>query len=447
MFIQAKSSEIKQQIDTILDSPPALLKGTLAHQIVRIMPKRETLLRLATKHGAACYVIDQQALNQSLTTFKTTFEHSQKNLAIYYAMKANPHPIIVSAAIRHGYGIDVSSGMELESALKCGARKILFTGPGKTEKELLLAIQHADKVTINVDSFSELEKLARLTKNISHPLKIGIRVYSKVHGSWSKFGIPLQQLKKLWQKAALIPTVQLQGIQFHMSFNETTKAFKTMFQELGTYLSTHFTTRERNSIKYIDYGGGFISYESRGFYPQASIRGKLITAANAYFDKKTKFVEKYYIDKAVTLPMYASEIASYIQRYLKPLIQCDYYCEPGRIIADTVMHLIIRIVDIKEKKYAITDAGTSMMGWKVHSLSYLPVVNLNNPSLQEIPFTLYGSLCTPADVWSRYCYASKIEEGDYLLIPYQGSYSYSFAQNFIKPIPPVILLGQHDNHY
>ena len=58
---------------------------------------------------------------------------------------------------------------------------------------------------------------------------------------------------------------------------------------------------------------------------------------------------------------------------------------------------------------------------------------------REIPFMLYGSLCTPEDIWSYYLYtASDPKEGDIVLVPFQGAYTYTLAQEFIKEIPPVL---------
>lgn len=442
MFIKNDLNQIKKRITEILDSEPTLEVGDLDHKIAAVFPKRERLLQIAEEHQAACYVIDKQELDTSMSTFKETFQKHIPNLHIYYAMKANSHPYVVAGAVRHGLGVDVSSGRELLIALKSGAKSLLFTGPGKTVEELRLATKHQSKIIVNIDSFSELERLRQVTKDLKKPLRCGIRVYSKVLGKWSKFGIPLQDLKMFWHEAQTIPGISLEGIQFHMSFNETTEAFETMFKEVGEYIASEFTEDERKQIQYIDFGGGYISYKSRAFYPNASLRGMIIDAANDFFFDKTKYVEKYYVDHALPLEKYAERIGTFIQLYISPHVDCQFFCEPGRILVDNVMHLIVKVVDIKDKDHLITDAGTNMMGWRVHDKEHLPVLNLTHPSMNEVPFTLFGSLCMPNDIWSKYCYASEMHEGDYLLIPFHGSYTYSFAQDFIKPVPEVVLMNE-----
>jgi diaminopimelate decarboxylase len=86
----------------------------------------------------------------------------------------------------------------------------------------------------------------------------------------------------------------------------------------------------------------------------------------------------------------------------------------------------------------IVDGGIHMVGWERYLQIYHPVVNLTHPAETELAVRLGGSLCDCEDVLGRYCYAERMEEGDLLLIPYQGAYSYTTAQNFIRDIPPVI---------
>ena len=80
-----------------------------------------------------------------------------------------------------------------------------------------------------------------------------------------------------------------------------------------------------------------------------------------------------------------------------------------------------------------------MIGWeKYQFFNYVPIFNLTNFSItKEIPFILYGSLCTPDDIWGYYFYGDKIEKNDIFLLPFQGAYTYTLAQNFIKEIPQV----------
>jgi diaminopimelate decarboxylase len=88
----------------------------------------------------------------------------------------------------------------------------------------------------------------------------------------------------------------------------------------------------------------------------------------------------------------------------------------------------------------ITDAGTNAVGWERFETDYFPVLNLSRPALSEKPCNVLGSLCTPHDVWGYSYWGEGIEIGDILLIPTQGAYTYSLMQNFIKPLPEVVVV-------
>ena len=86
----------------------------------------------------------------------------------------------------------------------------------------------------------------------------------------------------------------------------------------------------------------------------------------------------------------------------------------------------------------ITDAGTSAVGWERFETDYFPVLNLSRPAMTEKECLILGSLCTPHDVWGYRYFGKEIRQGDILMIPTQGAYTYSLRQKFIKAVPPVL---------
>jgi len=65
--------------------------------------------------------------------------------------------------------------------------------------DLKYALKHADKVRIHIDSFSELHLLGKLTSKLKIKTEVGIRIHTPAHGLWTKYGIPLQSLRKFWE--------------------------------------------------------------------------------------------------------------------------------------------------------------------------------------------------------------------------------------------------------
>jgi len=439
--------ESRQRVLRVLHSEKPKANGDLSLVVKSILTKKEKLLELAQKYPTPFFVLDVPALEESVLNFKGAFQNHFPDCSSYYAVKANHHPFILETVVKHGFGLDVSSGRELEMALATNAKKIVFSGPGKTDEELSLALDHAERVTVHMDSFSELHRLDRLTQKTKRRIRTGVRIFTSVHGEWSKFGISLKDLKRFWLAAQKCPYLDLQGIQFHLSWNRTPDNYVKVIEQLGETLEKHFSPKMREQVRFIDLGGGYFPDRIEAYYPWVdhyagmSPLGQILKAADAYFGEKSHFLDPYYVIESQPLSVFAQAIAAAADRFLRPWVDAEYYTEPGRIIAATVMHIVVRVVDKKSPSYVITDGGVNIMGWEYGESFYYPLVNLTHPSLRkEIDCTLYGPLCTPHDLWGYRCYAQKIAEQDVIVIPNQGAYRYGLAQNFIKSIPEVRFL-------
>jgi len=432
--------DILRQVEEILSEEPAVETGNLRHVVKKFLKRRESFLNLANKYSTPFYLLDLQELKSSIENFTISFKTFVPKNKVYYAMKTNHHPVILQTIVANGFGLDVSSVREFNLGRDAGCTDMIFTGPGKTIDDLLFVLQKDKNIIIQVDSFGELKRLAKVAKKLNQKIKAGIRIYTKQHGKWNKFGIPLQELKAFWQGAKQYPLIDLRGIQFHLSWNESAKPYQNVIKELAKYLKTNFTQVELNEIKFIDFGGGFRPFQSEGTYPRLIPQGSIIKTANDYKGKTTKFFDKYLISSSITINDFAREIGKAIRMYLDPLVSCEYYTEPGRIISNNAMHIVLKAVDKKTNNNVIMNGGINMIGYERFEYDYFPLINLSQPSLTEHSCTIYGNLCMPDDLWGYYYYGENINEGDILLVPYQGCLTYSLAQNFIQPIPPVYIL-------
>ena len=420
--------------------------GDLKPVVEDILSKRKAILEVAGKVETPFFLLDTESLEKDITTFKQNFAKYSPACTSFYAIKCNDHPTILEAVARHGFGMDASSGRELLLAQKFGAKRILFSGPGKTQKELQLAVASAENVIINIDSWGELQKLGRMLQEQKTTMRAGVRVFLPAQETWSKFGIPLTELKKFWMSAKKYPNLKLCGIQFHTSWNKDPSAYVRNIAEIGTYLKQNFTAVMRQQVSFIDFGGGFFPDRTEGFYPWTAHypnswpAGKIIKMADAHFGVETKFEDKYYITRSAPIEQFAKKIAAAFKEHIEATIKCEYFTEPGRIIATRAQHIVVRITDCKAKNRVIADGGVNMVGWEYGENFYYPMVNLTHPADKEIPCTVFGPLCTPHDIWGYYVYAKKISDGDLIVIPNQGAYKAVLAQNFIKPIPPLHVL-------
>ena len=117
-----------------------------------------SLTDIAVQNGTPCYVYSRAALTSSwkqLSNALLGHEH-----LICYAVKANSNLAILNVLARLGAGFDIVSGGELQRVLAAGgdARKVVFSGVGKTAAEMHMALD-AEVLCFNVESAAELDRL------------------------------------------------------------------------------------------------------------------------------------------------------------------------------------------------------------------------------------------------------------------------------------------------
>ena len=432
-----KNQSIIKSIEKVLNDKVSYKKGDLFHIVSYIAKKSKAIKNLANRNKTPFYVFDQQALDNSIDVFLKAFQKEISSFKAYYAVKINHHPLIVKRAVDKGMGLDVGSPREIDIAINAGCKDIVYFSPGKTNDDLSHALKYADVITINIDSFNELKKLGSLTNNKNIKIKAGIRIHADQYGDWKKYGIHIDKLKSFFKKAEQYSFIDLQGIHFHMSRNKDATFYENTIKELGAYLKKNFSSNELKKIKYIDFGGGFEVYESEGYYPYKTPQGSIIQTVNSYNGAPSAFDVPYYVRDAIKIEVYAKKIGQAINTYLKPIISATYYSEPGRIICNDAMHIVLSVADVKNKNNVVLDGGVNMVGWQRFEHEYFPLINLSSPSKKEMKYNMWGNLCTTWDIWGYYCYANRIREGDIIVVPNQGALTYSLAQNFIQPIPPV----------
>lgn len=430
-------AKIVKEVEKMLNDEVSCKKGNLFKVVENILDKRDEIIKIANECKTPFYFIDEKNLDNSIDQFLNAFNKEIPYFKAYYAVKINHHPYIIKRVVKKGMGLDVGSPREIDIAVNNGCRNMVYFSPGKKQDDLLHALKYPKAITIHIDSKNELEKLGFLTNKMKLKIKAGIRIHTDERGDWKKYGIHINELKAFFKKSKAYPFVDLRGIHFHKSRNSNALFYESTIKKLGFYLKNNFSLKEIRKIKYIDFGGGFEVYESEGYYPFETCQGKIIQAINSYNDTKTVFNVPYYIRDAIKINEYAHRIGHAIRTHLQPYIDAIYYSEPGRIICNDAMHIILSVIDVKNKDNVILDGGVNMVGWQRFEHEYFPLVNLSSPAKKEIKCNMWGNLCTTWDIWGYFCYAQKIREGDVIVVPNQGALTYSLAQNFIQPIPPV----------
>ena len=415
---------------------PAILDQAEIRSFVSgFLQRRDVFLQACHRHGSPLYVVEESVLLERAEQFTNAFSDVLPEVCVYYAMKSNNHHLIVKTLVNAGLNLDVSSGLELQIALDSDTADIVFSGPGKTEKELILAVENSERTTVLIDSFGELELLQRIAAQKDISICAGVRLITDCNGLWRKFGIPLNDLSQFFEAEKHCDHVSVRGLQFHTSWNLDPYNQVSFIARLGNTLSK-LTSEQRSMIEFIDIGGGF--WPGQGEWLQSSGTSQ----GHPSFDHKLRSDSTicHYKRHSTTIKEFADQIAEAVRRHLFPHVSCRICAEPGRWLCNDAMHLLLTVLDKKAKDLVITDAGTNAIGWERFETDYFPVINLSRPEIIEHECYVLGSLCTPHDVWGYSYWGKDIQPGDVLMIPTQGAYTYSLRQEFIKPLPAVVML-------
>ena len=129
-------------------APLVLEKEILDRFVAVYFKEKGKYLSLLENHGSPLWVLDTSVLKAKALRFSQAFNAYFDKTSYYFAMKSNNRPEVSATLLESGFGLDVSSGIELRTALNLNAGDIIFSGPGKTHEELNLALQHRDRVTL-----------------------------------------------------------------------------------------------------------------------------------------------------------------------------------------------------------------------------------------------------------------------------------------------------------
>jgi diaminopimelate decarboxylase len=291
------------------------------------------LIALADAVGTPFYCYASATLERHYRVFAHAF--ADVDALICYAMKANSNQAVIATLARLGAGADVVSAGELLRARAAGVapEKIMFSGVGKTESELALAVEQGI-LCVNVESEAELERLAAIAAAKGRSTDISIRVNPdidpKTHKkiatgtAGSKFGIPISRARAAYARAAKLKGVRVVGVDMHIG-SQITKLdpFDDAFALLADFVCV--LRADGHAISHVDLGGGLgIPYREDNEPPPDP---------DAY--------------------------AAVVKRATRGL-GCRLIFEPGRLIVGNAGILLTRVLYVKQgesKTFVVVDAG------------------------------------------------------------------------------------------
>ena len=289
------------------------------------------LADIAARFGTPCYVYSRAALTDSFGQFTKALQGREH--LICYAAKANSNLAILNVFARLGAGFDIVSGGELQRVLAAGgdARKVVFSGVGKTVVEMRMALD-AGILCFNVESEAELERLNHIAGEMSKIAPVSLRVNpdvdAKTHPYIStglkqnKFGVAYSEALALYRKAHALPHLRVTGMDCHIGSQLTETGPFIAAAEKVMALADALAGAGIH-LEHLDLGGGLgICYNDETPPAISDYVGALLAALHG---RKERLI-----------------------------------LEPGRVLVGNAGVLLTRVEYLKhgeEKNFAIVDAG------------------------------------------------------------------------------------------
>lgn len=352
-----------------------------------------------------CYFYDLRLLDRTLDAVR----QAAGNFCVHYAVKANANPRLLGMIAGRGFGADCVSGGEIDAAVAAGFNpaSIVFAGVGKTDAEILTALQ-AGIGCFNVESLPELMAIDELAAGEGKIADVAIRVNPNIDAhthhyittglAENKFGINLEQLPQIVVQAQSLGNIRLKGLHFHVGSQILDmEPFAALCRKINDIQMRFAGT----AFEMINVGGGLgIDYANPDENP--------IPDFKAYFDT--------------------------FRRNLRLQSGQQLHFELGRSIVAQCGSLISRVVYVKQgtkKTFVIVDAGMSELLRPALYGAHHVAENLSAAhGAQTEVYDIVGPVCESSDVFATDERLPLTRRGDLIAFRSAGAYGETMASNY-----------------
>lgn len=354
------------------------------------------------------YYYDANLLRDTLNVIRTEAAKYNK-FCVHYAIKANANPKVLSIIREHGLGADCVSGGEIAAAIKAGfpASKIVCAGVGKTDREINLGLDH-DIFCFNVESVPELEVINELAATKGKIARVAFRINPDVGAhthanittglAENKFGISMQDMDKVIDRALEMNNVKFVGLHFHIG---------SQILDMGDFVALCNRINDLQEklyarqiiVEHINVGGGLgIDYAHPNRQP---------------------------------IPDFADYFATY-HKHLKLRPQQTLHFELGRSVVGQCGSLITKVIYVKQgtnKQFAIVDGGMTDLIRPALYQAYHKIENITSEEPNET-YDVVGPICESSDVFGKAIDLNRVKRGDLIALRSAGAYGEIMASGY-----------------
>lgn len=385
---------------------------------------------LAAQFGTPFYLYDGDVLRDGFSQLRDRLHPS---VDIFYSLKANPNVSVCAILRSLGAGAEVSSVVELQTAVRAGVAPadIIFLGPGKTAADLQCALDHGIGAVV-CESTAEVEMLADLAgdRTVNVLLRVNPAFEAKgsglaMGGKPRQFGIDQNQIPEAIAAVAKLKSIRVIGFHAYMGTRflhagdvvRNTQGILAMASELSTRTGIPLDT--------VDIGGGL---------------------GVPYFENED------FLD----LDELADGVNAVVEDFRKGYPGCRIIMELGRFLAAPCGTYVTRALYVKESsghQFVVADGGTNHHMAAVGIGSFVkrnfPIVSLTHyrePATDCL--TITGPLCTPNDVIGKQVKLPGVRPGDLLGVERSGAYGSSASPGLFlgHGYPAEVLVDRGQAH-
>jgi len=369
-----------------------------------------SLRKLTQDFGTPLYVYSKEAICSAYRAYDSACirPDGTRRARIHYAMKANSNLAVLDELKQLGAGFDLVSGGELARALHIGAdpKSLVFAGVGKSSAEIENALRVGVKC-INVESIPELQRINAIAKTMNLRAPISLRVNPDVDANThpyistglkdNKFGIAYYEVLKTYREAALLPQIDVIGIDCHIGSQITSAS--PYLDALDKVLDL-ITQLQREGIKihHLDLGGGLgIDY---GGESPPNITEFTNTLLNRVEERGFGHLE--------------------------------VLLEPGRSLVGNAGILLTQVEYLKtgvDKNFCIVNAAMNDLMRPALYGAHHAIVPIHVSQAKPNCYDVVGPVCESGD-WLGKDRVLAVNEGDILAILSAGAYGFVMASNY-----------------
>ena len=375
------------------------------------------LAEIGAKVGTPVYVYSTATMLRHVAALRDGLASIEDPL-IAYAVKANPNSAVIATLAQAGLGADVVSGGEYRRARAAGvdADKIVFSGVGKTEEEMRLALE-GGLFQFNIESVGEAEMLSGVASRMGVTAPVAFRINPDVGAGGhakittgsaeNKFGIALAEAREAYARAAALPGLSVQGVAVHIGSQLTSlDPLERAFGRVGELLRE--LRAGGHDITVADLGGGLgVPYDPElPAPPTPADYGAMVRRVTTDWNARLVF-------------------------------------EPGRLIVGNAGVLLSRVIRVKPgatDPFVILDAAMNdLMRPALYDAWHR--IEAVRPSGTRRSANVVGPVCETGDTFATGRDMDEVTAGDLVVFRTAGAYAAAMSSTYnSRPLTPEVLV-------